>query len=138
MGWYDTYQNTKINYWLINFLLAIGPLIYFYIKSLTQPHFKFRKIDYVHFLPALIYFIYRIGVFIYDAQQPGFSDTQYGRYASSMIANYIGQFISLLIELSVFVYIILAIRSYWIYRKSIVEYFSNTYQIELNFIRNFY
>ena len=137
MGWYDTYQNTKINYWLINFLPAIGPLIYFYVKSLTQPYFKFRKIDYLHFLPALIYFVYRVGVFTYDAQQPGFSDVQNGRFDSSMTANYIGQFISIFNEVSIFTYTALAVRSYLKYRKSIVEYFSNTYQIELNFIRNF-
>ena len=137
MGWYDTYQNTKINYWLINFLTAIGPLIYFYVKSLTQPYFKFRKIDYLHFLPALIYFVYRVIVFIYDAQQPGFDDVQNGRFENSMTSNYIGQFVSVFVEVSIVTYTILAIRIYWKYRKNIVEYFSNTYQVELNFIRNF-
>ena len=137
MDWYDTYQNTKVNYWLINFLPAVGPLIYFYVKSLTQTYFKFRKIDYLHFLPALIYFVYRVIVFIYDAQQPGFDDVQNGRFHNGTVAYYIEGFCTLFNEISVVTYTILAIRSYLKHRKSIVEYFSNTYQVELNFIRNF-
>lgn len=112
-------------------------MIYFYVKSLTQPNFKFRKIDYLHFLPALIYFTYRVIVFIYDAQQSGFSDVQNGRFDSSMTANHISNFISIFNELSILVYTVLAIWNYLKHRKNIVEYFSNTYQIELNFIRNF-
>ena len=137
MDWYDTYQNTKVNYWLINFLPAVGPLIYFYVKSLTQPYFKFRKIDYLHFLPALVYFIYRVIVFIYDAQQPGFEDVQNGRFLSSTASNYIGFFFTVFNELSLVTYTILAIRVFLKHRKNIVEYFSNIYQVELNFIRNF-
>ncbi len=53
MDWYDTFRNTKINYWLINLGFAIAPLIYFYVKSVTTSDFKFRKrisnIFFLHF-----------------------------------------------------------------------------------------
>ncbi|MFK7770697.1 MAG: helix-turn-helix domain-containing protein [Saprospiraceae bacterium] len=137
MDWYDTYRNTKINYWLINFLFAIGPLIYFYIKSLTQPYFKFRKIDYLHFLPALLYFIYRVSIFIYDASLPGFANVQNGWFISNIHQSYISPIIDVMTELSRIIYLILAGNQFVKYRKSIVQYFSNTYNVELNWLRNF-
>lgn len=137
MDWYDTYRNTKINYWLIHFIFATGPLIYFYIKSLTQPYFKFRKIDYLHFLPALLYFIYRVVIFIYDASLPGFADIQNGWFISNIHQPYVSSILNILTELSMVVYLILAGNQYLKYRKSIVQYFSNTYNVELNWLRNF-
>ncbi|MFK8007256.1 MAG: helix-turn-helix domain-containing protein [Saprospiraceae bacterium] len=137
MDWYDTYQNTKINYWLIHFIFAIGPLIYFYIKSLTQPYFKFRRIDYLHFLPALLYFIYRVSVFVYDASLPGFANVQNGWFISNIHESYVSPILNIFTELSMIVYLVLAGIQYSKYRKSIVQYFSNTYNVELNWLRNF-
>lgn len=137
MDWYDTYRNTKINYWLIHFIFAIGPLTYFYIKSLTQPYFKFRKIDTLHFLPALLYFIYRVSVFIYDASLPGFANVQNGWFISNIHESYVSPVLNILTELSMIVYLVLAGNQYLKYRKSIVQYFSNTYDVELNWLRNF-
>lgn len=137
MDWYDTYRNTKINYWLVHFIFAVGPLIYFYIKSLTQPYFKFRKIDYLHFLPALLYFIYRTGVFIYDASLPGFDNVQNGWFISNIHESFISPVLDIATELSMLIYLFLAARQYFTYRKSIVQYFSNIYKVELNWLRNF-
>ncbi len=137
MDWYDTYRNTKINYWLIHFLFAIGPLIYFYIKSLTRPYFKFRKIDSLHFLPALLYFIYRVSIFIYDASLPGFDNIQNGWFISKIHESYISPVLDIMIDLSRIIYLFLAGSLYVKYRKSIVQYFSNTYNVELNWLRNF-
>ncbi len=137
MDWYDTYRNTKINYWLIHFLLAIGPLVYFYIKSLTQPYFRLKKIDYLHFLPALLYFTYRVGVFIYDASLPGFDNVQNGWFISNIHESYISPFLDIATELSMIIYLFFAGQQYLNYRKHIVHYFSNTYNVELNWLRNF-
>ena len=137
MDWYDTYRNTKINYWLIHFIFAIGPLIYFYIKSLTQPYFKFKKIDYLHFLPALLYFIYRASIFIYDASLPGFDNVQNGWFISNIHESYVSPVIDIITELSRIIYLFLAGSLFVRYRKSIVQYFSNTYNVELNWLRNF-
>lgn len=137
MDWYDTYQNTKINYWLIHFIFAVGPLIFFYIKSLTQPYFKFRKIDFFHFLPALIYFLYRVMVFAYDASLPGFDNVQNGWFISNIHETYITPFLDIATELSLIIYLVLASQLFLKYKRSIVQYFSNTYQVELNWLRNF-
>jgi putative ABC transport system permease protein len=36
------------------FLLAFGPLIYFYVRKATQPQSRFRPLDLLHFCPVLL------------------------------------------------------------------------------------
>ena len=38
----------------VQFLLAIGPLIYFYVLKITRPEYKFRWKDLLHFSPLLL------------------------------------------------------------------------------------
>ncbi len=41
--------------WLpMQFLLALGPLIYFYVLKITQPEYKLRRKDLLHFSPLLL------------------------------------------------------------------------------------
>jgi putative ABC transport system permease protein len=41
--------------WLpLQFSLAFGPLIYFYVLKLTRPEYKFRQKDILHFSPLLL------------------------------------------------------------------------------------
>ncbi|HWB25135.1 MAG TPA: hypothetical protein VG738_06625 [Chitinophagaceae bacterium] len=35
-------------------LLALGPLLYFYVLKITQPKYKFRRMDILHFGPLLL------------------------------------------------------------------------------------
>ena len=46
-----------------SFTILWGPLLYFYVKSITQSNFKLTKKDIVHFIPFLIHFIYLSAVF---------------------------------------------------------------------------
>ncbi|MBW1297629.1 helix-turn-helix domain-containing protein [Aquimarina litoralis] len=137
MDWYDTYRNTKINYWLIALSLAIGPLLYFYVKSITTSNFKFRKKDLIHFIPVTIYVVYRISIFIYDASLPGFSETQNGYLKVFLDEKYVSPLIGIVENLQMLLYLAFTIQLYYIYRKKIQHFFSNTYSLELNWIRNF-
>ncbi|MFB9842798.1 ABC transporter permease [Mucilaginibacter ginsenosidivorans] len=38
----------------LQFSLAFGPLIFFYVRKLTRPAHKFRRTDLLHFIPALL------------------------------------------------------------------------------------
>ncbi|MEM6686401.1 MAG: AraC family transcriptional regulator, partial [Bacteroidota bacterium] len=78
MGWYDTFKNTKINYFLISAGTAIAPLIYLYVKSITKSNFKFLKKHWWHFAIPIFLVVYRLTIFTYDAMQPGFNETQNG------------------------------------------------------------
>ena len=47
------------------FGMAIGPLIYFYIRSYSEPLFEFKKKYRVHFYPVIIDLVPQITAFIY-------------------------------------------------------------------------
>lgn len=49
LGYYDGWY-----YLMIDISWIYGALIYFYTKTQTQPGFKFKRKDWVHFLPLLI------------------------------------------------------------------------------------
>ena len=136
MDWYDTYRTTKVNYWLWDLTLGLGPLLYFYIKSLTQPSYQFGRKELLHFLPLGIYILHDIGMWFYDMNQPGFEDVQNGVWKMG-IGNIIGMVAGRLGEISLLVYCILAVQTYKHYRQQLRQYFSNTYQLELRWIRNF-
>lgn len=137
MGWYDVFRNTKINYFLVPLSFAIGPLIYFYIKSFIERGFAFDKKKLLHFLPAAFYAMYRISVFIYDSSQPGFSDTQNGVFMQSDLYYGIDVFYVVLVSIQLFLYLVLSIYVYYQYRNALVQQYSNTYKSELIWLRNF-
>ncbi len=137
MDWYDTYRNTKINYWLIYLGLGLGPLIYFYVKAVTISDFRFKRKDLWHFFPLLVYVVYRIFIFIYDANQPGFDDNQNGVLMKKLDFEYVGTFWGALFNIQHLLYLAFTLQLFYRYKKEIQEYFSNTYRLELNWIRNF-
>ena len=137
MGWYDVFRNTKINYFLVPVSFAIGPLIYFYIKSFIEREFAFDKKKLLHFLPTAIYTIYKINVYIYDRSQPGFSETQNGVFMQSDLYYGIDVFYVIVVSIQMFLYLALSIYVYYQYRNALVQQYSNTYKSELHWLRNF-
>ena len=136
MGWYDTYRNTKINYYLISFMLAVGPLIYFYIKASIKHNFKFNRKDLFHFLPALLYVILKIVVFLFDRTQQGFEETQNG-ILYLWLMEYLSSFLFVFFTVHLFLYLFFSFRLYYYYREYLQEEYSNTYKYELRWLRNF-
>ncbi len=137
MDWYDTYRNTKINYWLIYLGLAVGPLIYFYVKSITSSNFVFRIKDGLHFVPVMVYMTYRIFIFAYDASQPDFADSQNGYLMQLLEFDFMGFFFESFFVAQHLLYLAFTLQLYYRYRILLPKYFSNTYRFELNWIRNF-
>lgn len=66
-GWYsmDGYREFLFFMPLQQFFL-IGPIIYFYVRSVTNPAKRLSRRDWLHFIPAAAYLIYSIYIFIYD------------------------------------------------------------------------
>jgi len=137
MSWYDTYRNTKVNYYLIPLSLAVGPLIYFYIKSYITIGFSFTKKEIIHFVPVLIYFLFRVGVYIYDRSQSGFNETQNGVFMQSDNYYNIEVFYIAIAAAQLLLYLAFSIHAYYKYRKALVQQYSNTYKSELIWLRNF-
>jgi AraC-like DNA-binding protein len=137
MEWYDTFRNTKINYYLVDVTLAIGPSVFFYVLFVTHPARSFKRTDWLHYLPFGIYFAYEVFVWMFDSMQPGYWDQQNGWWLTHIDLKYVSPFQSTLGYLSKVLYFAFSIQLYWNYRQRIQAYFSNTYRMELNWIRNF-
>lgn len=137
MGWYDTFTNTKVNYFLISLYLALGPFIYLYVRSLTKPTRRWRIRDWWHLIPILTYVAYRILVWLYDKNQPGYWDQQNGAFETAIDMVYVDPFLSAAETISITAYLIASGVLFLRYRQRIHAYFSNTYRVELGWIRNF-
>ena len=137
MDWYDTYPNTKINYFLFDFTYAIGPLVYFYVRRLTQPKFTVENRHWWHFVPAMVIFIYQWIYFAYDMSQPGFAEVQNGIWKENMDTLYIDPFLTIFGYYSQLLYYAFSSQLYWNYRRQIREIYSNTGRVALNWIAHF-
>lgn len=137
MAWYNEYPSTKVNYFLHNLGFLFGPLVYFYVLSLTRQSPSFRRKDYLHFLPFLLFFCYRAFVWFYDSAQAGFGDSQHGYWESNIDHVYIERWWTYLGYLSPIIYLPASLIAYFRYRKRILQFFSNTYRVELTWILAF-
>lgn len=137
MGWYNEFRTTKINYWLMPISLALAPLLFFYVKSVTMSRFVFRKKDFLHFGLAFMLIGFRVFIYIYDSLQPGFHETQNGVLkiaADEVIVQPILVFLDFAVML---LYLAFTFQLFFNYRKKIQQYFSNTYKLELNWVLSF-
>lgn len=137
MGWYNEFRTTKINYFLINIALALAPLIYLYVKSITTSHFKFKKSHWWHFSLAFAVIIYRFGIYAYDSLQPGFNETQNGLLKIQLDEAYMQKILAYIEAPFMLMYLAFTFQLFYNYRKKIIQYFSNIYKLELNWILSF-
>jgi AraC-like DNA-binding protein len=81
--------------------------------------------------------LYRVFIFSYDALQTGFGETQNGFLKIHLDEAYV-QTISWFLEAPfMLVFLAFTFQLFYNYRKKIKQYFSNTYQLELNWILTF-
>ena len=137
MGWYNMFRNTKINYFLIPMGVALAPLIYLYVKAITTSKFKFRKTDWLHFILAFSLILFRLVIYFYDSLQPGFDETQNGILKLSLDEPIIQPILIFVSFAQMLLYLAFTFQLFHNYRKLIIDYFSNTYKLELNWILSF-
>jgi AraC-like DNA-binding protein len=66
-GWYSKAIYRDILFYTpFQQLFLLAPVLYFYFKTLLDKSFNFSKKDYIHFLPATLYLIYSVIVFLTD------------------------------------------------------------------------
>lgn len=134
MGWYDTFTNTKINYFLINIGVALAPMVFLYVKSVTESNFKFKKIYWWHFLLAILVILFRTAIYTYDSLQPGFKTVQNGILKLRFDEAIFQPIFSIIEPAFTLLYLAFTFQLFYNYRKKIIQYFSNTYKLELNWI----
>lgn len=142
-GWYDSRDgySTFMFYFKFHNFLLLGPLIYFYFRSLTNHEFQFKKQHFWHFIPWIISFSIYLGVFLGDFVYfkmmmgevfPGHSGTQ------GKLAQWNQGMISVIIQwagmISLIVYMALTIREFRQYKKYVFDNFSETEGIEFTWL----
>lgn len=137
MGWYNEFRTTKINYFLYNIAIALAPLIYLYVKSVTTSNFKFKRRHWWHFALAIGFITYRATIYIYDASQPGFENTQNGVLKITLDEAIVQPVMGFIEFPFMLLYLAFTLQLFYNYRKRIKQYFSNTYKLELNWILSF-
>jgi AraC-like DNA-binding protein len=66
-GWYGTQPYRDVLFYFpFQQLLLLPPVLFFYTKSLLDKSFSFKRADFIHFIPAVIYLIYSVIIFITD------------------------------------------------------------------------
>lgn len=137
MEWYDTYRTTKVNYYLVDLSLALAPLLFFYIKSTLHPKFGLKDIRLLHFAPAIIYILIKLFILISDATLEGFNEVQNGPMVINFEWTYVNPFLFLFRTIQMLLYLAFAFQLFSSFREKLKHYFANTYQLELNWLRNF-
>lgn len=137
MNWYDTYRNTKINYYLVDLSLILAPTILFYIRSTTGTAFKLIKSNFLHLIPFGVYFTIKLVILIYDARQPGFSEVQNGELVVGFEWKYLNPIIFIISALQMLLYLAFSFQTLLIFREKIQNYFANTYRLELRWLTHF-
>jgi AraC-like DNA-binding protein len=135
-GWYDGINCLDCR----NFMfyvpfqqgLLMGPVVYFYLKSLLDPSFKLGKRDWLHFLPGLLYLLWNLFVFIADRLvlreyyfMDGVSDPDLDNWYVS------ASLVSLLL------YLLRCFRVYRSYRANIVEQLSFADSVTFRWVQHF-
>lgn len=66
-GWYSKQPYREILFFTpFQQLFLMPPILYFYIKSLLNPSFVFQKKDWLHLLPAILYLLYALVMWLTD------------------------------------------------------------------------
>lgn len=132
-GWYDNqpYRNFMF-YMPFQQLFLLGPIIFFYTQSLLNPAFKFDKKQYLHFIPAIIYLIYNLVIFVYDNF---ISDTIY--FYEDGIDKDFDEWYQYSGQISMTIYFFLSLRYYNFYRKMIVQVTSNADDVLFGWIKKY-
>ncbi len=107
-----------------SYLTALGPLIFFYTKSLTQAHFRISAKEWIHFIPVAIEWLLQLAQILYSI----FSDSLYYNTPTDLILTTI---ISLWATGSVFYYLRRSIENISNHEKWILKNFSNLKEVTL-------
>ncbi|KOY51573.1 helix-turn-helix domain-containing protein [Polaribacter dokdonensis] len=136
LGYANWYAN-KVTIEILFFIpfmqvLLIGPVIYFYTKSLLNPSFKIDKKDRLHFIPALLYLAYSLVVFVTDKL---ILDEFY--FYSDGRDKDLANWYQTAGVISMSYYLILSLKHYSTYKKLVFDKVSFADSILFQWIQNF-
>jgi AraC-like DNA-binding protein len=133
-GWYvpNTIYREILFYTPFVHGLLIGPLLYLYVKSITNFHYKLHRKDWLHFIPGLLFIIWSMIVVVVDKLilkkyylMNGENDPDFDLWYE------------VLQKISIVIYLLLSIRYYRQYKKYVAYEMSFTDLANISWLRNF-
>lgn len=112
----------------LQYSLTIGPLLYFYVRKLTQPEYHLVPKDFLHFIPLLLEQSTHIIQILESAQQ---HKPTYNTYVFATI-NPVLQLISIS---SVMVYLYFSLKQLRNFHTSLSQHVSNIYMYHLGWLQ---
>lgn len=132
-GWYDNQPYRDILFYTpLQHLYFIGPVIFFYIQSLLNPSFKFGKKEWLHLLPGILYLLFSVIAFTTDK----LILKRYYFLANGQDPDF-DLWYQLTGFLSMFMYFLLSLRYYNLYKKLMVQVVSYADTVLFKWVRNF-
>jgi AraC-like DNA-binding protein len=144
-GWYDSHDaySTFMFYFQFDHWFFVGPLVYFYFRSLTNSQFQFRKKDLWHFFPGTFMLVYNFGLFFADViVKHGWQGQDFPLHfgTKGTLADGIppfGDILFIISHLLIIYYFIRTAIEYRSYRQYIDQNFSKTDQISFSWLKYF-
>lgn len=132
-------ENLNILFYLCIASLSLVdfPLIFFYIRTMSVPDFKFRFKHYLHFLPAALLFVLQlVAYFVLDASSRHLLSVSYEmiNLPEFEAFNFVYTLSVSLLILQVIVYSILILVRLYRHRRNIENYYSYKHKISLNWL----
>ncbi len=112
--------------------LFIGPLLYLYVKSITNFHFRLHQKDWLHFIPGFLYLLWCIVVVIVDKLVV----KKYYLMNGDSDPDFDGWY-QLLQKISIIIYLLLSISYYRKYKRYTFFEYSFSDIAGLGWLRNF-
>jgi AraC-like DNA-binding protein len=119
-------------YALLNVTMALGPLLYFYVRALTEPEFKVDRNMVWHFVPALVLVLVSLP-WLHRLSQLQWQ-TDLGTQTSASYFFW-SSFLPIVGFFSLMIYALMSYRKLAPYRRLISEHFSSFESINLNWLR---
>ncbi len=132
-GWYGN-DTTREILFFIPFMqvLLIGPIVYFYTKSLLNASFQLNTKEFLHFIPSTLYLLYSIIVFITDK----LILDEFYFYADGRDKD-LSNWYQITGVISMAFYLLLSLKHYSNYKKLIFDTVSFAESILFKWIQNF-
>lgn len=133
-GWYapNTIYREILFYTPFVHGLLIGPLLYLYLKSLTNFEFRFQPTDWLHFLPGALYILWCVVVVVVDKVIVGRYFLMNGENDPDFALWY-----QILQKVSIAMYLVVTLRYYKKY-KQYVRYEMSFYEaVQLKWLQHF-
>ena len=131
IGFANVYdRNQWLTYFPFQISYGYSVCVWFYVLSLTNSKHKLTAKDWLLFVPALVYLIFRLTLFTQNLEfKNWFNENYYLPIVNPIV--FVSEFVWNLIFLS------LSLKHYKKYRKWLDENYSDTEKIKFDWLRNF-